>query len=270
MRTNSILRCLTLSLCLAVASFAARAETLVGSNVDARVLVGLNANTDGIETLMPEGWASVPFPGGPLKGSNLLMVLIDGILEMDPDGKPLDPPNRRAAVLVGLGKKDDAVRLYVLRILTNVPERNPYGVNVAAQVSRSRSLVGSADGTRRSSDEWRISPESGGEMVFTLDYTEGKRSWGPSKSFPHSAANPDFSRIYRYNQMVDLVMSKALGKPASLTLMRSSTGRKRSRQFWTYRSTSGTSFCRSAAAKRKARTARTVRRRQRNGYIHGL
>ncbi|MDJ0637584.1 MAG: hypothetical protein QNJ20_02020 [Paracoccaceae bacterium] len=215
MRTNSVFSLLVLSLFFVGASVSARAETLVGSNVDARVLVGLNANADGIEALMPEGWASVPFPSGPLKGSNLLMVLIDGILEMDPDGKPLDPPNRRAAVLVGLGKKDDAVRLYVLRLLTTVPERNPYSVNVAAEVSRTRSLVGSADGTRKSSDEWRISSAAGEELVFRLDYVEGKRGWSMGESFPHSAADPDFSRIYRYEQMVDLVMSKAVGKPSS-------------------------------------------------------
>lgn len=215
MQLKSIFRPLVLTLVLAGLSMPAQSETFVGSNVDSRVLVGLSANSDGVQSLMPEGWASIPFPGGPLKGSNLLLALIDGVLEMDPEGKPLDPASRRAAVLVGLGKKEDAVRMYVLRILTTVPERNPYGVATAADIARTKSLSGPANGARVSSDEWRVMPSEGEELVIALDYTTGKRGWTPGELFPYSAANPDFSRIYRYDQMVDLVVSSALGKPSS-------------------------------------------------------
>lgn len=215
MQIGTLMRSLLMVLALTAITIPAKAETLVGSNVDSRVLVGLNVNRDGVQALMPEGWSSVPFPRGPLKGSNLLLALIDGVLEMDPEGKPLDPASRRAAVLVGLGKSDDTVRMYVLRILTTVPERNPYGVAAAAQIERTKSLSGPANGARESSDEWRIMPAEGGELVFKLNYTTGKRSWSPGELFPHSAANPDFLRIYRYDQMVDLVVSSALGKPSS-------------------------------------------------------
>ena len=170
---NSILRRLVLALILAGFALPAQSETLVGSNIDSRVLVGLKVNSGGVQAHMPEGWASIPFPGGPLKGSNLLFALIDGVLEMDPEGKSLDPASRRAAVLVGLGKKDDTVRMYVLRILTTVPERNPYGVATAAEIARTKSLSGPSNGARASSDEWRIASAEGGELVFSLDYTTG-------------------------------------------------------------------------------------------------
>lgn len=212
---KSVLGPLVLALLIAGVWVPAQAETQSGSNIDSRVLVGLKVNPDGVQALMPDGWTSIPFPKGPLKGSNLLFALIDGVLEMDPEGKPLDPASRRAAVLVGLGKKDAAVRMYVLRILTTVPERDPYGVATSAEISRSKSLDGPANGARESADEWRIKPAEGGELVFTLDYKTGKRGWTPGELFPHSAANPEFSRIYRYNQMVDLVVSTGLGKPSS-------------------------------------------------------
>ena len=70
----------------------AQAETPVGSNVDSRVLVGMQVNPEGMQALMPEGWDSISWPGGPLKGSNLLIGLIDGILEMDTEGKFKAPP----------------------------------------------------------------------------------------------------------------------------------------------------------------------------------
>lgn len=193
----------------------AQAETPVGSNVDSRVLVGVRVNQDALQTLMPEGWKSISWPSGPLKGSNLLIGLIDGILEMDPEGTPLDPPNRRAMVLVGLGKGVDGVRGYVLRIMTTVPERNPYSVAVPAAISRTRTLSDPAEGPRTVSDSWTIQPEGGGAVSITLDYTAGKRGWSAGESTPYSGADPTFSRIYRYDQMVDLVVSEGLGKPSS-------------------------------------------------------
>ncbi len=193
---------------------ASRAETFVGSNVDSRVLVGLKASPGGVQALLPEGWASVPFPGGPLAGANVLFVFIDGRLEMDPDGKPLDPPSRRAVALVGLGKQTDGekVALFVLRAYTTAPERDPYGVNVAAEIGRSQEFGGPAAGARSVKDEWRVAAD-GGELKLELAYSSGARSFAPGEANPHSAADPGFSRIYRYEQMVDLVMSSAVGKP---------------------------------------------------------
>lgn len=193
------------------------AETPVGSNVDSRVLIGMNVNADGMQAMMPEGWQSIAWPAGPLKGANLLIGLIDGLIEMDPEGKPLDPPTRRAMVVVGLGKSGDAVRGYVLRIMTTVPERNPYSVAVPAAISRTRTLTDPADGPRTVSDAWMIAPDGGGTVSIALDYTAGKRGWSASESTPYSSADPAFSRIYRFDQMVDLVVSDGLGKPASGT-----------------------------------------------------
>ncbi len=209
------LRSLTIVLACSMAPVVATAETLVGSNIDSRVLVGLRADAVAVQSRLPDGRALVPFPGGPMKGANLLLVLIDSALEMDGDGDPFDPASRRAAALVGLGKKDDAVRLYVMGILTTTPERNPYGVAMTARIERSRSSEGPANGGRTSADEWRISTSGGDELKFTLSYASGKRGWSTGEAFPYSAATPDFSRIYRYEQLVDLVASTGLGKPSS-------------------------------------------------------
>ncbi len=191
------------------------AETLSGKNVDSRVIVGISAPVAGVQAFMPEGWTSVPFPGGPLAGANMLMAMIDSRLEMDPEGKPLDPPSRRAVALVGLAKQDDgdAVRMFVLRIYTTAPHRNPYGNAMQAGIAREYAVTGSADSARESSDFWRVIVDSGGQIVMRLNHTTGNRGWSPGEIMPYSAANPDFFRIYRYSQLADLVMSKAVGKP---------------------------------------------------------
>lgn len=193
------------------------AETFVGSNVDARVLVAVTAPNDGVQALLPEGWTSLPIPGGPLEGANILFVFIDSLLERDPEGNARDPFTRRALAVAGLGKQTDGdeVRLYVMRIYTTTPDANPYGVAVAADITRTASVTGPANGARRSSDAWQIAVPGGGSLDFDLDYATGNRSWAKSDGFPHSALNPDFSRIYRFDQLTDLVVSTPMGKPSS-------------------------------------------------------
>lgn len=193
----------------------ALAETPVGSNIDSRVVVALKVNQDGMQAMLPVGWASFPFPGGPTKGANLLALFIDSGLEMDPEGQPIAASTRRAVAFAGLAKQGDAVRLYVVNYLTTFPEIDPYGVGSGAEITRSTTLAGASNGPRESSDEWRVSTDDGGEMVLSMEYTTGKRGWSSGELFPHSALNPDFSRIYRFEQMADLVSSTAIGKPSS-------------------------------------------------------
>lgn len=192
----------------------AHSETFIGTNVDSRVIVGLSADSTALQDLLPEGWTSVPFPGGPLKGANLLASFVDGVLMVDAEGKPLAPASRRAVIFLGLGKEDggDAVRIFVMRAYTSDPDNDPYQVNVPAEVTRMNALTGPAAGGRQSTDSWRMTA-SGGELAMSLDYTTGNRSWSSSEALSFSAASPDFHRIYRYDSITDLVMSTAVGKP---------------------------------------------------------
>jgi hypothetical protein len=195
----------------------ADAETFVGSNVDSRVLIGVGAKASAVQSMMPEGWTSVPFPGGPLKGANFLIVLIDRKVGLDPEGKPMSPSSLRAVAYAGLGKQNegDAVRLYLFRIHTTNPDSDPYGVAVAAQIERAFALSGAANGERDVNDEWSVALDGGGEMNFAVSFKTGNRSFAPGEAVPYSAENPEFSRIYRYDQVVDLVMSEPIGKSIS-------------------------------------------------------
>jgi hypothetical protein len=192
----------------------ARAETFMGTNIDSRVIVGLNADPTAVQELLPEGWTSMPFPNGPLKGANLLVSFVDGVLMVDAEGKPLVPASRRAIVFLGLGKEDggDATRFYVMRVYTSEPDNDPYEVSVSAEITRMTSVTGPAAGRRQSTDAWRMTAP-GGELAMSLNYTTGNRSWSSSEALSYSSANPDFYRVYRYDSVTDLVMSSAIGKP---------------------------------------------------------
>jgi hypothetical protein len=207
---------LVLSVAVLCTSLAfSQAETKVGTNIDSRVIIGLKADSGAVQDFLPDGWKAISFPSGALAGSNVLVSFIDGVLMIDPDGKPLNPSSRRAVALLGLAKQDggDGIRIFVLRTYSTEPaEIDPYGVNIPAEIERSNSLAGPAEGGRASADNWTVSVD-GGQLALALSYTTGKRGWSASEAKPFSAANPDFYRIYRYDNIIDLVMSQAVGKP---------------------------------------------------------
>ncbi|MGG7643706.1 hypothetical protein ACQ5SP_02710 [Rhodovulum sp. YNF3179] len=198
---------------------AARAETFAGTNVDSRVIVGVKADAAAVQAFMPDGWAPIGFPRGPLKDANLLVSFVDGMLMLDAQGKALDPASRRAVVFLGLGKQvdGDGVRIFVLRTYsTEPPGTDPYGVNVPADVSRTTSISGPANGGRTSLDSWKLTLGDDA-LEMTLNHTTGNRVWSASEAKSFSAANPDFYRIYRYDSLTDVVMSGAMGKPLTGT-----------------------------------------------------
>ncbi|MBS0124375.1 hypothetical protein KB874_09515 [Aestuariicoccus sp. KMU-90] len=164
------------------------------------------------------------FPNGPLAGGNLLLVMIDRLVQLNPEGQPTSPPNSRYAVLAGLAAPDAGgpPSLFVYRIFASDMSANPYSNSVAAEVARSSATTGPANGGRTRTESWAVSYD-GGTLALELSFVSGKAGWGPAEAFPHSAVNPDFSRIYRYDQLVDLAMSTAVGKPLDGTVSLSSS-----------------------------------------------
>lgn len=210
---------LVLASAVVVAGAAARAETPVGSNVDARVILAFAVDAGDVQPWLADGWTPVAFPEGPLEGANLMVVLIDRALDRDAEGKPKSPSQSRAVALAGLGKQVDgpAVNLFVYRIYSTPEGYDPYGNARHADIARSTATTGPANAGRARSESWSIRPDGGGTLDIELEFTSGTPNWGSAEARPHSAVTPEFSRIYRYDQLVDLVMSAPLGKPLTGT-----------------------------------------------------
>lgn len=191
-----------------------RAETFVGSNVDSRIIVALEMNEDAVQAMLPDGWSLVPFPGGPLAGANVLVIAVDRHMARDAEGQPADPSTYRGFAMASLGKDSgsDTVRVYVTRIYATPQDYDPYGNAEPASIRRMASIESSDNDPAKITEAWSISPESGGELKLNLSYVAGTPSWGSDEAFPYSNVNPEFHRIYRYDQLVDLAMSEAAGK----------------------------------------------------------
>ena len=65
-----------------------RAETLVQSTAETRLMVAFRVGQAEIQKLVPAPWQVIPIPGGPLKEANFFVVFIDLFLVQDAQGKP--------------------------------------------------------------------------------------------------------------------------------------------------------------------------------------
>lgn len=214
---SSFTRSLTVSMALLLTFFQnvpATAETLVGSNVDSRVILAFHVNEESAQAFMPEGWKLFALPKGPLAGANLLVAFIDRNLALDAEGKPLDPYSSRSVAILNYGTKEgvEGMRTYITRVYETPPVASSYGNGVSASIARNAALDGPADGVRNHEETWTVKPETGGEISFELSYKSGRPGWSSSEAKPYSNANPDFHRIYRYQQLADLAMSTAIGR----------------------------------------------------------
>ena len=210
---------------LTLSPHAGAAETLIGSNVDSRVLIGFDANAEAVQGMMPEGWTSIAFPSGPLAGANLLLVLEDRRIALDAEGALADPAISRGTALLGLaaGNEGEGARLFILRVFTTNPNYALFEGAVMADILHATSTEGPANGGRARSETWQVAPANGGQMDVALNFTTGRPSWVTTEARPYSAADPEVSRIFRYSQLVDLVASSAVGKPLSGSFTFSST-----------------------------------------------
>ncbi|MDQ2091540.1 hypothetical protein [Marimonas arenosa] len=194
------------------------AQTLEGSNIDSRVLVGFEVDAEDVQSRLPEGWTSVSFPNGALKGANLLMIFEDRVLGRDAEGKPLDLFTHRGLAFLGLAKQGDSVRLYILRLYTTNPDYDPYRNASVADISRMSSTSGPSNAGRDRSENWSVALGDGTKLEMTLTFTSGRPVWQNAKTRMFSNADPTVSRIFEYDQLMDVVMSTGLGKPLSGTM----------------------------------------------------
>lgn len=188
------------------------AETFVGANIDSRLVIALDVDDAAAQEWLPEGWTLAPLPGGALAGADLLIVMIDQQVGYDAEGNIADPATRRVAVMVHPATGgDDEFRVFVTRSYITSIGGDPYKSEVEAAVSREAEMVHVAGEPRRSREAWAVSTDDDGTLTVTLDHVVGQPEWSDSEAMPYSAVDPEFHRIYRIEQLAELVMSAPLG-----------------------------------------------------------
>ncbi|NNF24084.1 MAG: hypothetical protein HKN63_04675 [Rhodobacteraceae bacterium] len=193
---------------------ASSAETLTGSTVESRILLGFKVNDAAAQDLLPQGWTPVTLPKGPVGGSNLIVALFDRHTILDAEGAPKNPASGPTVAFLSYGRNSDVegVRAFVSWVYEEPPVENPFGNSVAADISRVSGFTDEGGGVRSQTETWTIAPEAGGSLQLELDFKVGGLRWSTGgESRPHSSVDPDFSRIYRFDQLAGLAMNTAMG-----------------------------------------------------------
>jgi len=191
------------------------AETLVQQNVDNRVVVTLRVAQAEAQSWLTAPWQVHPVASGPNKDANLILVFIEQLLNLDGEGKPAAGGAQRALAMVVPAKnsKTDETANYVVRIYTSNPQLLPgaYKNSALATIQHEQTLKGADISAGVVNEVWTIRDSSGGGVEFRTQYQRGLPVRSKPETKPRGGPDPDFFRIYRIDQGVDVVKSVPAG-----------------------------------------------------------
>jgi hypothetical protein len=163
-----------------------------------------------VQKRLPAGWELNSPAAGPTKGFNLGITLIDYVVVQDPEGKPLPP--RNTIVLNIPAKKagtGEAVTMVFGGFVVPAGAPGPYSVFAPANITVDRRSHTGPDGKAMISETWQAKTDDGNLLDIQIDFERGTPARGKVEAKIHSAAKPDFYRVYRFEQAADVARSTA-------------------------------------------------------------
>jgi hypothetical protein len=184
-------------------------ERLVQSTTEARTYIHFKVQPEAVQKLLPNGWVSTPGSGA-LKDANLIVLLVEGLAADTPDGKPV--LNQGKFVLWAVPAKNSqtgAAGIMILGGLTSQSQASPgaYGVYATANIKMAKSSGSEGVNATIVEEKWEASNEVGEKLTFAIAYERGVGARGRVEPRAHSAVKPDFYRIYKADQVTDIVHS---------------------------------------------------------------
>ncbi len=187
-------------------------EKLSATDLTVRTALTFKVSDTVVQKLLPAGFEVNSPTAGPSKGSNLNMTLIDYLMVQDPEGKPL-PPRTTVAMSIPAKKtaSGEAVAVVFGGFIAQAAIPGPYFVFGSAKLAVDRRSHTDADGKSIINETWEVMADDGGALEVQLQFVRGVPARGKAEPKIHSAAKPEFYRIYRFEQAADVVRSTATG-----------------------------------------------------------
>jgi hypothetical protein len=189
------------------------AARLIQSTTEARTYVHFKLNNDTIRKVLPAGWASAPGTGA-LQDANLILLLVEGLAADSADGKAI--LNQGKFVLWAVPAKNErtgAAGIMIVGGLTSQPQASPgaYGVYAPARITMTKSSRSQGAGATVVEENWDASNDAGERLRFSVSYERGVGVRAHVEPRAHAAIKPDFYRIYKADQVTDIVHSVVAG-----------------------------------------------------------
>lgn len=196
-------------LCGAVGT--ANAERLVQSTTETRTYVYFNANKDAVQKLLPAGWVSNPGTGA-LKDANVFIALIEGIAADNAEGKPVLHQGRFAVLVVpAKNEQTGTAASMIVGGFVSQPQAAPgaYGNYAPARITVAKSSRSEGTSATTVEETWEVSTDAGDQIRFSLSYERGVGTRAHVEPRIYSATKPEFYRIYKADQVTEVVHSVA-------------------------------------------------------------
>jgi hypothetical protein len=172
------MRAFLLSLLWLLAGPALAQEKLVGTNMDVRTILNFKVADAAIQKLLPPGWEANPATSGPSAGANLRVTFVDQMV-----------------IFAGLSPAAGG----------------PYGASLKATNVVERKVRHEPGGNSIVDESWEYKADDGSSTTLQIQYVRGVAAREKGELRVYSQSKPEFFRIYRFEQGVDVVRGAGTG-----------------------------------------------------------
>jgi len=188
------------------------AETFDSTIADTRTLAAFKVNDQALAEWLPDTHEAAPYGGGSFEGANLLMMFIDRMLHQDAEGKAKNGGAYRMMALIvpGVDRDSGETSTFIARVYSPGEGAGPYKTAVQSEVSHSLSLAGTGSEPLSGRHVWEVE-QGGGLLEIAFDYAAGVPGRKVGESVLSTPRDASVKRIYRYDQLTDVVFSAPKG-----------------------------------------------------------
>jgi len=190
---------------LAMPRIALGQEKFIGQGVEVRTFVYFKVSAAALQKFVPAGWEINPASSGPATGANLLAAFLDQTTSLDAVRNPLRPLR---AVLFEIPVRQVGGEATAMVLFTGLSNggRGTYSTNLMATADVERKIRHHASASLVD-ESWNLKADGGESVSLELQFFRGPVSVQQVESRVYSQVKPQFFRIYRVEQAVDVVRS---------------------------------------------------------------
>jgi hypothetical protein len=178
-------------------------EQYVGRSVDVRTFVYFKVSDAALQKLVPKGWEVDPISSGRAAHANLRVVFLETMTALDANEKPGQIVR---AVLFQIPVRQAAGGTRAMMLFRGLSTVVPgaYGTNIEATATVERRFRHEG-ATTVAEESWDLRAASGERASLEVKFSRGPVGVEQTDSRMYSQVKPDFYRVYRVEQVVDVV-----------------------------------------------------------------
>lgn len=193
----------------AAAVVPAAAQNVTEWSSENRIILNFKVNDAALQRLLPAGWTVAPSTSPGTPGANLNLTMMERLIVLNPQGKPLRTGTSRYMVLGVPARNAETGQTNTLIVSGLSPEgAGAYDVYVTATTAKvERSVGGQGEGYASVRESWEFAAASGERVAVSATYMRGTVAKSHAETVVRSARHPEFQRTYRIDQAVDVLRS---------------------------------------------------------------